>query len=189
VFEPAIDMDDQANTTPAQKACLSMLDPYPQQGDEKSNTCNVVLPNAVRQTKPTNCFQACVAIVLGVPIDDVPDACDGASWDWDAFQDWLAGRGLQAIEIGFGNGGTIYPVRKPVPCIVTGQSPRECVTGRHAVVGELLGLEGFRLLHDPHPSDLWIDGEPTHAVFFVPLQLALTPSVTRADVGAERNGA
>lgn len=125
------------------------------------------LPNAVRQTRPTNCFQACVATVLGVPIDEVPDACDGAKWDWNAFQDWLASRGLQAIEIGFGNGGTIYPVRQPVPCIVTGLSPRECTTGRHAVVGELLGLEGFRLLHDPHPSELWIDGEPTHAVFFV----------------------
>lgn len=125
------------------------------------------LPNAVRQTRPTNCFQACVATLLGIPIDEVPDACDGAKWDWDAFQDWLASRGLQAIEIGFGNGGTIYPVRQPVPCIVTGLSPRECTTGRHAVVGELLGLEGFRLLHDPHPSELWIDGEPTHAVFFV----------------------
>jgi len=125
------------------------------------------IPNAVRQTGPTNCFQACVATVLDIPIDDVPEACDGAKWDWDAFQDWLALRGLQAIEIGFGNGGTIYPVRHPVLCIVTGQSPRECTTGRHAVVGELTGLEGFRLLHDPHPSDLWIDGEPTHAVFFV----------------------
>lgn len=125
------------------------------------------LPNAVTQTRPTNCFQACVATVLGIPLDDVPEACDGSKWDWDAFQDWLALRGMQAIEIGFGNGGTIYPVRKPVLCIVTGESPRECTTGRHAVVGELLGLEGFRLLHDPHPSEMWIDGEPTHAVFFV----------------------
>lgn len=125
------------------------------------------LPNPVKQTTPTNCFQACVATILGLPIDEVPEACDGAKWDWDKFQDWLAGRGFQAIEITFENGGTIYPVRKPVPCIVTGNSPRECVTGRHAVVGELLGLEGFRLLHDPNPSEMWLDGEPTHAVFFV----------------------
>lgn len=127
------------------------------------------LPNAVKQTKPTNCFQACVASVLSVPIDDVPDGCDGAKWDWDAFQDWLAQHGMQAIEIGFGNGGTIYPVRKPVICILTGRSPRECVTGQHAVVGRLLGLEGFELLFDPHPSEAWIEGDPTHAVFFVPL--------------------
>jgi hypothetical protein len=109
-------------------------------------------------------------MLLGLPIDEVPDACDGAKWDWDAFQDWLALRGLQAIEVGFGNGGTIYPVRKPVKCIVTGKSPRECVTGHHAVVGELLGLEGFQLIHDPHPSQQWIDGEPTHATFFVRIE-------------------
>lgn len=128
-----------------------------------------LLVNAKRQTTPTNCFSACVASILGCAVEEVPAGCDGATWDWDAFQDWLATKGLQAIEVGFGNGGTIYPVRVPVPCIVTGPSPRECTTGRHAVVGELLGLEGFRLLHDPHPSELWIDGEPTHAVFFIPI--------------------
>ena len=127
------------------------------------------LPNAVHQTTPTNCFRACVATVLGMAIDDVPTSCDGDAWDWDAFQEWLATWDLQAIEVGFGNGGTIYPVRRPVPCIISGPSPRECRTGLHAVVGEFLGLEGFRLLHDPHPSTLWIDGEPTHATFFVRL--------------------
>ena len=127
------------------------------------------LPNAVKQTTRTNCFQACVASVLGIPIEEVPSACDGATWDWDAFQDWLAERNMQAIELTFENGGTIYPVRKPVKCILTGESPRECVTGRHAVVGEFIGMEGFNILFDPHPSDQWIDGEPTHAVFFVSL--------------------
>lgn len=139
--------------------------------DRDSHGCCDVrrIPNPVRQTTPTNCFRACVAMVLDLPIDDVPAACDGATWDWDAFQDWLAGRGLQLIEIGFGNGGTIYPVRKPVRCIITGKSHRECKSGQHAVVGSLLGLEGFSLDNDPHPSDLWIDGEPTHAGFFVPM--------------------
>ena len=127
------------------------------------------LPNAVKQSKPTNCFQACVATVLGIPIDEVPDACDGAIWDWNAFQEWLSRRGLQAIEIGFGNGGTIYPVAVPVMCILTGKSPRECVTGHHAVVAYYIGMEGFQLLHDPHPANEWIDGEPTHATFFVKL--------------------
>jgi glycosyltransferase involved in cell wall biosynthesis len=127
------------------------------------------LPNAVKQTTPTNCFQACVASLLGIRIEEVPSACDGATWDWDAFQDWLAERNMQAIELTFENGGTIYPVRKPVMCILTGESPRECVTGRHAVVGEFIGMEGFNILFDPHPSDRWINGEPTHAVFFVSL--------------------
>ena len=129
------------------------------------------VPNAVLQTTPTNCFRACVATILGLPIDDVPTACDGATWDWDAFQDWLATRGLQAIEVGFGGGGTIYPVRRPVRCIVSGYSPRKCLTGRHAVVGSLLGLEGFELEHDPNPATQWLDDEPTHATFFVPISV------------------
>lgn len=129
------------------------------------------LPNAVKQDKPTNCFQACVASVMGIPISEVPDACDGAKWDWDAFQDWLAERGLQAIEVTFGSGGTIYPVRKPVLCILTGKSPRDCPTGLHAVVAEFFGFEGFRLIHDPHPAGTWIEGdEPTHATFFIPIR-------------------
>lgn len=124
------------------------------------------LPNAVKQTTPTNCFRACVATVLNLPIEEVPQACDGKTWDWDAFQDWLAKMNLQAIEMTFLNGGTMYPVRKPVLCIATGPSPR--LPGvQHAVVAEFIGLEGFRLLFDPHMEELWIDGEPTHATFFV----------------------
>lgn len=137
--------------------------------DENRSTSRS-LPNAVMQTTTTNCFRACVATVLRLGIDEVPTACDGATWDWDAFQDWLAKRGLQAIEIGFGNGGTIYPVRQPVRCILSGKSPRECPSGRHGVVGLLLGLEGFELEHDPHQSGDWIDGDPTHATFFVSIR-------------------
>jgi hypothetical protein len=127
------------------------------------------VPNSdgVMQNTPTNCFSACVATVLGIDIGDVPIACDGATWDWDGFQNWLAKHGLQAIEVGFGNGGTIYPITYPVPCILTGNSPRECTTGRHAVVATFIGLEGFECTHDPHISKNWIDGEPTHALFFV----------------------
>lgn len=126
-----------------------------------------ILPNGVRQTTPTNCFRACVATVLGLGIEEVPEACDGETWDWDAFQYWLGGRGMQAIEISFANGACLYNVTTPVRCIITGPSHRTCVTGQHAVVAEFIGLQGFELLHDPHASDLWIDGEPTHATFFV----------------------
>ncbi len=130
------------------------------------------IPNAVKQTTPTNCFRACVATVLRLPIEDVPAGCDGATWDWDAFQEWLASRNLQAVEMTFGSGGTIYPVSRRVPCILSGKSPRECVTGMHAVVAEMLpNIQGFDLIHDPHASDSWIDGDPTHATFFCSLEL------------------
>jgi len=135
------------------------------------------LPNGVMQTTPTNCFRACVATVLKLPIEKVPEACDGATWNWEAFQEWLFNRhGMQAIEIGFGNGGTIYPIVKPVRCILTGPSPRPCPSGRHAVCGWFVGIEGFTLDHDPHPSQLWIDGEPTHAIFFCKLDPVRAPN-------------
>lgn len=122
------------------------------------------LPNAVKQTTPTNCFQACVATVLGIDIALVPSCVDGSSWDWDAFQAWLKPFGLAAIEITFMQGGTLYPAFN-VPCIVSGPSPRgDCL---HAVVARFNGLDGFTLEHDPHSSDLWIDGEPTHCTVFV----------------------
>lgn len=119
--------------------------------------------------RPRTVFAPAWRWFLGSPSVMFPEACDGASWDWDEFQRWMSGRGMQAIEVAFENGGTLYPVSSPVPCVVTGQSPRESTTGRHAVVGRFIGLAGFELVGDPHPSDLWIDGEPTHAVFFVPL--------------------
>lgn len=128
------------------------------------------IPNAVHQTTPTNCFRACVATLLKLPIEDVPEACDGKLWDWHAFQDWLGDRGLQAIEVTFGTGATIYPVRREIPCIITGKSPRD-ENILHAVVGHFIGFEGFQLLHDPHVDELWIDGEPTHATFFVRLEI------------------
>ena len=122
------------------------------------------VPNGVKQTTPTNCFAACAATILGVSIEDIPGV-DGAEWDWDAFQSWLATIGLQAVEITFGSGGTVYPTVRPVRCIISGPSPRKEGTA-HAVVGRLDGLSFF-MDHDPHASDLWIDGEPTHATFFV----------------------
>lgn len=128
------------------------------------------LPNWPKQDKPTNCFQACVASVLGLSISEVPAGCDGATWDWDEFQGWLETLGLQAVEVAFGGGGTLYPVVAETICIVCGPSPRpECPSGLHAVVAKFVGAEGFELVHDPHPSDGFIAGEPVSACFFVPL--------------------
>lgn len=128
------------------------------------------LPNAVKQTTPSNCFAGCVASLLNVPIDEIPGV-DGKAWDWSAFEDWLATKGLQAVEMTFGNGGTLYPVRVPVPCILSGKSPHG--DRPHAVCAEFIGLDGFNLTHDPHESGKMIDGDPVHATFFVPLDLAL----------------
>ena len=138
-------------------------------GDVSEPRSPGLFPGGVRQTTGTNCFRACVASVLGIGIGEVPEGCDGAMWDWDSFQDWLGERGMQCVEMCLVDGVVFYPTRKPVVCILTGVSPRECVTGRHAVVGEFLGVEGFRIVFDPHSSNDGLIGEPTHACFFVPV--------------------
>lgn len=104
--------------------------------------------------------------MLGIPIAQVPIECDALHWDWSVFQEWLSDHNLQAVEMTFQNGGTLYPVSKPVPCIVAGYSPRN-PENLHAVVATFIGMEGFQMEHDPHEDDTWIDGEPTHATFFV----------------------
>ena len=125
----------------------------------------------VTQTTDTNCFAACLASILGCSIESVPTGADGSTWDMCEVQNWLANEfGLQALEITFGSGGTIYPMSRPITCIVTGKSPRG--EKQHAVVAETKGLEGFSLIHDPHPSGLFIEDDPLFATFFVPLEIS-----------------
>jgi len=120
----------------------------------------------VMQTTPTNCFAACIATILDIPIETVPITCDARFWDYDNFQRWLAAEhDMQAVEVVIGP-ASIVPVQKPVPCILTGESPRDALTGLHAVVGSLRD-SGFWIKHDPHESQGGIQGEPKYVLFFV----------------------
>ncbi len=124
----------------------------------------------VMQSTATNCFAACVATLLEIPIEQVPTACDGMTWDWEAFQQWLNRQyDAQCLEILLDyEQSRLYPVFAGIECILTGESPRDCLSGQHAVVGRFVGLEGFEVLHDPHNSGAGIVGDPTFATFFVP---------------------
>lgn len=129
-------------------------------------------PRQVMQTTPTNCFAACVATLLDVPIESVPLACDARFWDFDAFQRWLAAEfAMQAIEVVLGP-ASIVPVQHSVPCILTGESPRRCMSGLHAVVGQFC-REGFELTHDPHASGEGIQDAAVRVTFFVKTAPAL----------------
>ena len=104
----------------------------------------------IRQTTPTNCFAACVAMILNVPIEEVPESFDGAKWDWERFQAWLAQHGMYAIDINLAANteGVLYQMPN-VRCVLAGHSPRG--SKLHAVVAETAGLDGFIFVHDPHP--------------------------------------
>lgn len=92
-----------------------------------------------------NCFSACVASLLELPLEDVPyfmgdEPPDQPSAWFEQLSDWLRPRGWWAIPIPIGNGW------KPEGlCILSGKSPRGDFD--HCVVAH-----GLEVVHDPHPS-------------------------------------
>lgn len=118
-----------------------------------------------------NCFAACIASVLDLELDEVPNFCAfqrPRDW-WRETQIWLAARGLAPVEFRVkDDAGNWFPRISPlyvnVLCILGGKSPRGSFD--HAVVGETTD-DGFRLLHDPHPEGKFLDGDPTHVLFLV----------------------
>lgn len=109
-----------------------------------------------------NCFSACVASILEIPIIDVPRF---HGWTPD-FMQWLAARGLSA---------TLYKSANYVPpgyAIAAGPSLRfggrmhACVTYDGVVVhdphfsrdGLPRGVEDYVVLHGPHGEMMWFSG-------------------------------
>jgi hypothetical protein len=90
-----------------------------------------------------NCFAACVATLLELPLDDVPNFCN-LPGDWEAaFNVWLRPRGLYALTVGMTGGWRPAGLH-----IMAGASPRGLKpTDLHAVVAR-----ADEILHDPHPS-------------------------------------
>lgn len=130
----------------------------------------------VRQTrfgKPQgNCYEACLAMVLGVSLDEVPDRWV-ALGEWKDEDEealiggWLRKRGLVRVQI-----NPAYIDGKPrisapgVPVILSGPSPRGA--WNHAVVG-LEGPDDW-IFFDPHPDDTFIE-RIEHVELLVPLEL------------------
>ena len=86
-----------------------------------------------------NCFSACVASILELPIDDVPFFGADELW-WTRFSEWLEARNLYAVCLKHRAG------RAPVGYhILSGKSPRGEFL--HSVVAK-----GEDIVHDPHPS-------------------------------------
>jgi hypothetical protein len=96
--------------------------------------------------RPTvgNCFSACVASLLELPLSDVPQFMTGDDWWAETFLPWLAAHGWWAAWW--------LLTDRPAPpglYILTGHSPRrpEDRSKLHSVVAR-----GHDVVHDPHPS-------------------------------------
>ena len=90
-----------------------------------------------------NCFSACVASILDLPIERVPwfmgPVENGKGW-WDRFCAWCDANGVRTTYNG-------DPTNVPAGyAIMTGRSPRS--SRYHAVVA----LDGA-MVHDPHVGD------------------------------------
>lgn len=115
-----------------------------------------------------NCFATCIACILDLRVEDVPNFCGDnpeANGEWlRATNRWLAQYGLRYIEFTYGDWVVDSHGVPDCHVIVSGPGPRGC---DHATVW----LNG-KIAHDPHPSG---DGilEPKFDGFFV----ALKPSV------------
>lgn len=114
-----------------------------------------------------NCFQACVATVLQMPLEEAFDCClheDDEKW-FDEFNEWLEQYGLGCIWL------EMPKDNKPATSVFKGIHIVECMSPnlyhgeRHAVVVK----EGWELLHDPLPSAKE-QGEIQGVYIFVPLE-------------------
>lgn len=98
-----------------------------------------------------NCFSACVASILHVPLANVPSFCKHEDW-WERFIEWLKPRGYYALMIKH------TPEWVPQGFhIMSGKSPRG--TFQHSVVAR-----SSEIVHDPHPSRAGIESTIDHIV-------------------------
>lgn len=90
-----------------------------------------------------NCFSACLASLLHLPIDDVPYFMHDDRW-FDRLEDWLGRRGFYPVS--FKLGGSWVPQGLH---ILSGHSPRKPDDAKalHSVVARR-----DLVVHDPHPS-------------------------------------
>ena len=95
-----------------------------------------------------NCFSTCVACVLDLDLEDVPNFCgDGLEDWWDRFEAWCVERGLFPFEY-YPKSWKEWKERLPAHMVVICSGPAERGHDHSTVY-----LGNGTLLWDPHPSD------------------------------------
>lgn len=105
-----------------------------------------------------NCFATCVASLLDLPLEDVPNFCADENEDWfDGFQKWLTERGMYAIDLKVVDEPFLRPVPDGTLVILTGMGARgllHCVIASYRLKD---GLHTWEHVHDPHPNNTFIE--------------------------------
>lgn len=148
-----------------------------------------------------NCYAACIASILEIPIEDVPNFCAQSQYNWHkAVADWMSVRGLRIIALEFSTRKGLWGGEALKRCwtyglggewvILSGLSPRSTDRANpmyHSVVGQPRGW-GFRMVHDPHPDGTGLRGHPWGVEFIVPVGGPLrtqAPPVEQGKIGLE----
>lgn len=125
--------------------------------------------------KVGNCFATCIACLLDLDVDAVPNFCASPSRWWDDARRWLGDRGITPVMIEPPDGLDLDEFLPETLFIASGRSPRGDYM--HSVI-----YRGGSLLHDPHPSGDGLLGHPQDVIFLVPTDPA-------AALAAPRGGA
>lgn len=95
--------------------------------------------------KKGNCFAACIASILELALEDVPNFCVEYPETWyDELNTWLRARGLFAMGFNAPDAAFFRNHMRGAWCIVSGPGPRGCL---HSTV-----WRDGEMQHDPHPS-------------------------------------
>lgn len=118
-----------------------------------------------------NALQACVASLLGEPMEKTPDFVRADDY-WAAMLGHAAARGLSLVKLALDEHGRLpHSTTKGMLCILRGTSPR----GAHGhVIVAAVGADGYSLLplHDPHPDGMFLTPPFMWAAFYTALSPA-----------------
>ena len=105
-----------------------------------------------------NCFATCIASILELPLEEVPNFCAATHWR-AAMNAWLKLRGQFYMDVNLPGDLRDDLVSDWGYHVMSGEGPRGL---RHSVVG----YQG-KMVHDPHPSGAGLLDEPDEYGFVV----------------------
>lgn len=116
-----------------------------------------------------NCFQAALASILEMPLEQVPDFCNMKRTDWEsALNEWLYDYGLFAMHVDLAKSEAVCLEWLTDNCLALAAVPSKTGSGGlHSVV-----YHKGRVIHDPHPDREHLDSKPRSLDVFVAIDPA-----------------
>lgn len=118
-----------------------------------------------------NCFAACLASILEMPLEDVPHVMAHDDWR-EQTNAWLAGLGMGTVEVCIDvEEPALFLLPPDMWLIITGTTKRH-ESRLHSVIGKTIpGGVQWECLHDPHPDNSFLE-KVRYLMWLVPLDPA-----------------